>query len=172
MADYSKIQEQIEAVKQAQVKAELEMIAASNARLEAARLENERRRKEAQDAYEARVEERRKLKQQAEEKALEMERAEQARLRAEENKQNLALEQKQREEEEARVLQEKLNELQHNHERALKALQDSLMMQLTHEQEQDVTSDTNKVLDGTAPKVVITDGSKNPLFRFVQDDNK
>lgn len=175
LMDYAKINEQIEAVKKAQVAAELELMAASTARLEAARVENERRRIAAEQALNARTEA--ILKQRADAKVAqeELERAEQARVRAEEHKQNLAMEAKGREEAEAAALKQRLLDLQHRHDMAMKALKDSFEIAANAELSAYVpVADAQVVPDGTVFKPVTdnVDGTVHPLKQHLFAVNK
>lgn len=167
-----KIYRDIEAVKEAQVKAELEIMAQANARLEAARAENDRRRIAAEEAQEKATQAHLEKRKHAEATAKELERAEQARTRAEEHKINLAMEAKAQEEKEAAELKKRLLDLQFQHEQALKALKDSYDLA------------ANSLLAGTEEKSVVNpdgserkplvdnvDGTVNPLSRFRQNVN-
>jgi hypothetical protein len=172
--DYTKINEQIEAIKKVQVQAELDLIAESTARLEKARLDSEKRRIAAEEAVEKQIDAIRKKRKDAADAAAEIQRAEQAKVRAEEHKQNLAMEAKKREEQGAAALQQKLLELQHNHERALRALKDSFDMAANSGELVLIGTDGPQVLDGSVLKPVVDniDGAINPLDRFRQNDNK
>ena len=172
--DYSKIQEQIEAVKAAQIKAELDLMAAANARLEAARVENERRRAEAEKAYLDASEAKRLARLQAEENHKAVERAEQARKHAEEHKINLAMEAKARDEQNAAELKQKLRDLEFQNEQALKALRDSYDMAANSELTHFAVTDEQVVPDGTAPKPVVdnVDGATHPLKHHLFAVNK
>ena len=173
--DYSKIQEQIEAVKAAQVKAELDLVAAANARLEAARVENEKRRIAAEQSYTDAVARKQKQLKEAAAAAEEVKRAEEAKTRAEEHKINLSMEARKREESEAAAMKQRLLDLQYQHEQAIKRLKDSFDMAASAELSsyQDSTEDEQVVKDGSVPKAVTdnVDGSKNPLHKHLLATN-
>jgi colicin import membrane protein len=172
MTDYTKIQEQIEAAKKAQITSELELMAAATARLEAARMENEKRRiaeeKAREEAIQAHIEKRRK----AQEAAEELQRAETVRQRVEEHKINLAQEAKAQEERQAEELKKKIANLQFQHEQAMKALKDSYDMSSTAEAFTP-SAEGQVTPDGTVQKRVTnnTDGAVNPLKQHLHAVN-
>lgn len=173
--DYSKIQEQIEAVKASQVKAELDLVAAGLARIEASRVENEKRRIAAEQSYTEAVARKQKQLKDAAAAAEEVKRAEEAKQRAEEHKMNLAMEAKAREEAEATAMKQRIMDLQHQHEQAIKRLKDSFDLAAAAELStyEDTTTEEQTIKDGSVPKAVTDniDGSKNPLIRHLLATN-
>jgi tRNA G18 (ribose-2'-O)-methylase SpoU len=172
--DVSKINEQIEAMRTAAIKAEMDLISESTARLEAARLENEKRRIAADKDLQERSERQLELRKQAETTAKEVERAELARVRAEEHKQNLAQEVREREEKAASDLKKNLDNLQHQHDMALKALKNSFEMSANSEKYKNSDTSEQEIKDGSTSKNVTsnTDGEVNPLKNHLLSVNK
>lgn len=170
MTDFSKINDQIEAIRRTQEEAELKMIAESNARLEKARREAEEKRINAEKRAREASEAQRIKKQQAEEAKEAAHRAEQDRIRAEETKQNFQQEAKQREQAEADALKGKLEQMRFQHEQAIKKMQDEFAMAIVAEQ---TTGETDETVnpDGSQLKPVLSDGTRHPLDHFRQNVN-
>lgn len=170
--DFNKIDQQIAEEKAKLDKQLADMIAEQNAKIEAQRSENERRRSEAEKIQQEKSLAQQRMRDAHKAAQEELDRAEAARKRAEETKLNIAAEAKLREEESAAALQKKISDLQFAHEQALKRLKDSFVI-AAHEvgSVEDVLGEVKK--DGSELKPVLANdtGSTNPLKHFVQADN-